>query len=77
MEKVFWSIFTKRSLISFFVIIFLLFTCILRVAEICSENYSEVQANFSSIKLEIAKQRGTIFDCNGYPLTNNKKKIMR
>ncbi len=76
MEKLFWRIFAKRCLICFFVIIFLLFTCILRIAEICSENYSEVQANLSSIKLEIAKQRGTIFDCNGYPLTNNKKKII-
>ncbi len=76
MEKLFWRIFAKRSLICFFVIIFLLFTCILRIAEICSENYSEVQANLSSIKLEIANQRGTIFDCNGYPLTNNKKKII-
>ncbi len=75
MEKLFWRIFAKRSLISFFIITFLLFTCILRVAEICSENYSEVQANLSSIKIEIANQRGTIFDCNGYPLTNNKKKI--
>lgn len=76
MEKVFWKIFAKRSLICFFIIIFLLFTCILRIAEICSGNYSEVQANMSSIKFEIAKQRGTIFDCNGYPLTNNTKKII-
>ncbi|MBQ4118937.1 MAG: penicillin-binding protein 2 [Clostridia bacterium] len=76
MEKLFWRIFAKRSLISFFILIFLLFTCILRVAEICSKNYSEVQANLSSIKIEITNQRGTIFDCNGYPLTNNKKKII-
>ncbi len=76
MEKIFWSIFAKRSIICFFIIIFLLFTCILRVAEICSENYSEVQANLSSIKVEITKQRGTIFDCNGYPLTNSQKKII-
>lgn len=76
MEKLFWRIFAKRSLISFFILIFLLFTCILRVAEISSENYSEVQANMSSIKIEITNQRGTIFDCNGYPLTNNKKKII-
>ncbi len=76
MEKLFWRIFAKRSLISFFVIIFLLFTCVLRIAEICSENYTEVQANMSSIKIEIANQRGTIFDCDGYPLTNSKKKII-
>lgn len=76
MKKLFWRIFVKRSLICFFVIIFLLFTCVLRIAEICSGNYSEVQANLSSLKLEIANQRGTIFDCNGYPLTNSKKKII-
>lgn len=77
MEKIFWRIFAKRSLICFFIILFLLFTCILRVTVLTTTtNYSEVQAEFGSIKLEIQNQRGTIFDCNGYPLTNNKKKII-
>lgn len=76
MEKLFWRMFAKRSLICFFVIIFLLFTCVLRVTVISTSNYSEVQANMGSIKIKIQNQRGTVFDCNGYPLTNNKKKII-
>ncbi len=76
MEKLFWSIFAKRSLICFFILIFLLFFCVLRIAELGTKGYTEVQANLSSIKLEIGYQRGTVFDCNGYSLTNNHKKII-
>ena len=76
MEKVFWKVFEKRSLLCFFVLIFLLFVSILRITVINAENYREVQANMGSKKIKIQNQRGTIFDCNGYPLTNNKKKII-
>lgn len=77
MEKLFWRMFEKRSLICFFVLLFLLFTCILRVTVLTTTtNYRDVQAEYGSIKIEIQNQRGTIFDCNGYPLTNGKKKII-
>lgn len=77
MEKLFWKMFAKRSLICFFVILFLLFVCILRVTVLTTTtNYREVQADSGSIKIEIQNQRGTIFDHNGYPLTNNKKEII-
>ncbi len=75
-ERIFWRFFEKRSAICFFLIISLLFTCILRVVVISTSNYAEVQSQMSSIKIKIANQRGTIFDCNMYPLTNNQKKII-
>lgn len=75
-DKQFWFYFSKRSLICFIVIIALLFSCILRTAKIATSNYSEVQKNFSSLKIKIGNTRGTIFDCNKYPLTNNQKKII-
>ncbi len=75
-DKLFWHIFAKRSLICFILIIALLFSCILRTAVISTSNYSEVQKNFSSLKIKIGNTRGTIFDCNKYPLTNNTKKII-
>lgn len=75
-EKIFWRIFAKRGAICFFIILLLLFTCILRIAVIANKDYSEVQKNQSSLKIKISDNRGTIFDCNKYPLTNNQKKII-
>ena len=75
-DKIFWRLFAKRGAICFFVIILLLFSCILRVAVIATSNYSEVQKNQSSLRLKVHNTRGTIFDYNNYPITNNKKKII-
>lgn len=75
-ETVFWRVFSRRSLISFAVIILLFFSCILRVAVTATKNYKTVQENQSSIRLTISKLRGTIFDCNMQPLTNNETKII-
>lgn len=76
MSKIYWKMFAKRCLICYFVLIFFLFLSILRIAKLTSSNYQEVQLSYSSIKLKICDQRGTIFDCNGYPLTNRNKKII-
>ncbi len=75
-DKQFWQIFSKRSLVCFILIIALLFSCILRTAKIATSAYGEVQEEFASLKIKIATPRGTIFDCNKYPLTNNQKKII-
>ncbi len=72
----FWSVFSRRSLVCFIVIISLLFSCILATAKVSVSNYGEVQKNWASKKIKIGNTRGTIFDCNKYPLTNNKKKII-
>lgn len=72
----FWSVFSRRSLVCFIVVISLLFSCVLATAKISVSNYSEVQKNWASLKIKISNTRGTVFDRNKYPLTNNKKKII-
>jgi len=72
----FWLIFSRRSLVCFIIILALLFSCILRTAKIATSNYGEVQKNYASIKIKIGNTRGTIFDRNKYPLTNDLKKII-
>ncbi len=76
LEKVFWSVFAKRGAICFFIILSLFFTCVLRVAVIANSGYAEVQKSQSSLKIKIQNNRGTIFDHNKYPITNNNKKII-
>lgn len=68
--------FAKRSTISFFVITLLLLTCVLRTAVIAVGNYGELQKNQSEYKIKISKLRGTIYDCNMYPITNRSTKTV-
>ncbi len=75
-EKMFWQIFSKRSLICFFIVISLFLSCILRVAVISAKDYKQVQEQQSSLKIKIANLRGTIFDKNLIPITNSEKKII-
>ena len=72
----FWKSFSKRSLFSFFTIIILFFISILRLTVIATTEYSQVQTGYNKLTLTVAKQRGTIFDRNMIPLTNNEKKII-
>lgn len=72
----FWKVFSRRSLISFFVIMLLFLSCILRVADIASSDYESVRASQNSYKLKITNLRGTVFDQNMIPLTNNVKKTV-
>lgn len=75
-NTLFWQIFSRRSAICFFIIILFFLSCILRVAVIANSDYAQVQALQSSLKIKIADLRGTIFDRNLIPLTNNDKKII-
>ncbi len=75
-NKLFWKIFTIRSVICYFVIMALLLSCILRIAVITSADYDTVRAKQNSYKLKIADQRSTIFDRNLVPLTNDAEKII-
>ncbi len=68
--------FAKRSTISFFIITLLLLTCILRTAVITTGGYGELQKNQSEYKIKVAKLRGTIYDCNMYPFTNQSTKTV-
>lgn len=48
----------------------------MRLAVVATGSYAEVQTTQSSRRISVAALRGTVFDCNMIPLTNNKKKIM-
>ena len=68
--------FDTRVVVCFFIIMLGFLSCILRIVVITSKNYSEVQAEQSSYRVDIGPLRGTIFDCNRIPITNSKiKKI--
>ena len=75
-DKFFWQGFNKRSTVCYVIIMLLLFTCVLRVAIIVKADYSQVQADMSSIKIKIGNMRGTIYDRNKQPITNTNKKII-
>ncbi|MBR7133584.1 MAG: penicillin-binding protein 2 [Clostridia bacterium] len=75
-NSLFWKVFSRRSAISFFLIMLLFLSCIMRVAVTATSDYSQVRTAQNSLKITIAKQRGTIFDRNLVPITNQSKKII-
>ncbi len=70
------KIFARRAGLSFFVVMLLLLSCILRVAVISTGNYYTVAAEQLSYRINISRLRGTIYDCNMVPLTNNSQKTV-
>lgn len=72
----FWNVFAKRSVICFFLVMMLFFSCILRVAVIATSDYSEAQSKQSALRLTASSLRGTIYDCNMAPITNSSTKII-
>lgn len=66
--------FSLRTVLCFFIIMLLLLSCVLRVAVIATGNYSSIQLQQSSYVINVARQRGTIYDCNMVPLTNVAQK---
>lgn len=68
--------FAARAAVCYFLILLMLLSCILRVAVIDSKGYAAVCTEQSKYKLKIKKMRGTIYDCNMLPLTNNKKSMV-
>lgn len=75
-NTLFWKIFARRAVISFFIILLLFLSCILRVAVIASDDYEYVRTRQNSYKLKIANSRATVFDRNLVPLTNNSQRII-
>lgn len=57
-------------------VMILLLSCVLRVAVIATGKYSAIQASQSSYKIEVARLRGTIYDCNMVPITNSTSKTV-
>lgn len=70
------KLFASRAVVSFFVIMLLLLTCVLRVAVITTGNYSDIQTNQIRYKIDVCKLRGTIYDRNMIPITNAKRKTV-
>lgn len=75
-NKLYWKMFERRSLISFIITLFLMFVCILRIAVISNTDYTQIINSQNRMKIKITDLRGSIFDCNLVPLTNQKKKII-
>lgn len=71
----FWAVFSKRTAICFTVMLFLFFSCILRVAVTATSNYEEIRKERNSYKIKLANIRGTVYDKNMVPLTNNQTKL--
>ena len=68
--------FAARAAVCYFLILFLLLSCVLRVAVINSQGLGSVATQQSEYKIAVRRPRGTIYDSNMLPLTNNKKSIL-
>lgn len=73
---VFGKMFARRTAYCFFVIMALMFSCILRVALTATGNYEAVQKSQTSYRLKAGTVRGTVYDCNRIPITNSKAEIV-
>ena len=77
LSKVSYSkILAHRSVICFFIIIALLLSSTIRIAVISIGNYKSTAVEQSKYRINISKIRGTIYDCNMVPLTNNSSKLV-
>lgn len=72
----FWRMFARRSTLAFFTAAIVFLICILRVAAIATSDYATVAEQQGRLRLTAGKLRGTIYDCNMVPFTNNTKKII-
>lgn len=70
----FWKMFGRRTLICFILMSTLFLTCILRIASICKNDYTKVSLEQNFFRFDISTLRGTIYDRNMIPLTNNIKR---
>ena len=75
-ETTFEIVFANRGALCFLVIVALFVSCILRISVIINSGYTSAQTTQSSYRINVAKIRSSIFDCNMIPLTNNTFKTM-
>ncbi len=75
-QKGYWYTFGLRVIVCYILCIVLFFVSVLRLTTLSTANYTEVQTAKNGIRLTIGRQRGTIYDCNNTPLTNDKELIM-
>ncbi len=76
LERFYGKLFARRSVLCFFIVMFLLLTCILRVAVIVTGNYEKIQSEQITYKIDVVQHRGTIYDCNMVPITNNQPQMI-
>ncbi|MBR4761949.1 MAG: hypothetical protein IK086_04880, partial [Clostridia bacterium] len=65
-------VFAVRVAVCYFLALLMLFTCALRVVVLNAQGLNEVSAGQSEYKINIARVRGTVYDCNMVRLTNNE-----
>ena len=75
-SRVWWRFFANRGLLCYIVLIALFFCGFLRVVVIATTDYKGVLESHGRLKLEITSLRGTVYDHNMVPLTNQKTKII-
>lgn len=75
-SRVWWRFFANRGLLCYIVLIALFFSGFLRVIVIATTDYKDVLESHGRLKLEISSLRGTVYDCNLVPLTNQKTKTI-
>ncbi len=74
-NNLFEKVFSRRATVCFFVLMLMLLTCVLRVAVIMDGDLEAASSNQSSYKIKISDTRGTIYDRNMVPITNNESEI--
>lgn len=72
----FGKLFARRSAICFFMVCFLFLICCLRLYTVATGPYLQIQQSQSSLRIEITRPRGTIYDRNLLPLNNQQTRIM-
>ena len=73
--KSFSRIFARRCVVSYFLLCVFLLFCILRLSTVATGNYAAVQSTQNTVCLDLYRPRGTIYDCNGNPLTNRTTEV--
>ncbi|MBQ8741420.1 MAG: penicillin-binding protein 2 [Clostridia bacterium] len=70
------KLFAHRAVLSFLLVMMLLLSCVLRVAVVATDDYKQIQAGQTAYRIEVARLRGTIYDCNMVPITNSTPKTV-
>lgn len=68
--------FAVRTVVCYFLVLLMLLGCALRVADIKLRGYESISAAQGESRITVQRLRGTVYDCNMMPLTNNKKSVI-
>ena len=67
----------RRAAICYLTLVIALFIVVLRVVTVALGTENSVAANGTALKrIPLSRQRGSFFDCNMKPITNNKVKYV-